>query len=920
MYIMKNLSLLAVISLVLFVHALPAQVVINEFSAANYSDVTDNHGEYEDWIELYNTGASAVDLAGYHLSDRLDEPDKWSIPDGITINAGGYLRFWCSGRDAIEGSNYHTSFKITQTREVEAVVFSDPSGTVLDYNEIEIPNQTNHSWGRATDGSDNWKIFTNPTPNASNTTTSKTAYAAKPDMEPNSGNYPGSVSVTITSPEEGVTIRYTTDGSEPTASSTVYSSAIDITETTVLRTKAFSDDDQILPSFTSTNTYFVDEVSTVPVLSLAGESIDDLLNGNGWIEPEGSFELFNAAFELQDEAEGTFNEHGNDSWAYDQRGFDYITRDQFGYDDDIDHNFFSDVTDRTGFQRLIVKAAANDNYPYEDGAHLRDAYVHHLTERSHLELDERSTFFVIVFVNGEYWGIYDVREKVDDADFTDYYFDQDEYEIDFIKCWGGTWAEYGTMDEWPPFVDFITTNDMTEPLNYAYVEDNLNTLSLCDYFITNTLTVCKDWLNWNTGWWRGYDPDGGALKWRYILWDEDATFGHYINYTGIPDDSPEADPCDPLDIYVDGNGHVDIVNALLENETFHSLYINRFADLNATTFSCENMLSVLDSMKNVIDPEMERQTDRWGGTYSGWLDNYEDMYAFIEDRCAYMVEGIEDCFDTPAYPISLVVEPAGSANLVTVNTVTPTVYPYGATYYGGVTFSLTALPAMGYFFDHWEFLHHTPAPSDTDPAVTLSLTSSDTIIAYFNASEMPSYNFSLDIIPAGSGNVSVNAFTPASYPYASSFLSGTIINMLASPADGYVFDYWELDNHIVNPDPFTTDVFFAMSTFDNVIAHFSDGTAVTTAENGLNFSVAPHFTSGSIQLTAAMDNAAIVHAELFGLDGHRIAELIPASQMAAGTTQTSFNLADYGISSGIYFVRFTSNGATVAEKIIYNAD
>ena len=65
----------------------------------------------------------------------------------------------------------------------------------------------------------------------------------------------------------------------------------------------------------------------------------------------------------------------------------------------------------------------------------------------------------------------------------------------------------------------------------------------------------------------GYDPDGGALTWRYILWDNDATFGHYINYTGIPDDS---DPCDPFGLYVDPNGHVDMVNALLENEDFFS--------------------------------------------------------------------------------------------------------------------------------------------------------------------------------------------------------------------------------------------------------------------------------------------------------------------------------------------------------------
>ncbi|MBK6729976.1 MAG: CotH kinase family protein [Bacteroidetes bacterium] len=917
---MKKYLLLPVISILIIFQSLNAQVVINEFSAANFSDVADNHSEYEDWIELYNAGATSVDLAGYYLSDRVDEPTKWIIPSGITIDAGAFKRFWCSGRNVIEGTNYHTNFKITQTRDVEAVVFSDASGTVLDYNEIEQPNQMNHSWGRSTDGSANWKIFIDPTPNASNTTTSKTAYATKPDMEPNSGNYAGSVSVTITSPDADVTIRYTTNGSAPTAASTLYSSAINITETSVLRTIAFSTDGEILPSFISSNTYFIDEVTTIPILSIASENVDDLLNGNGWLEPIGSFELFNAAFELEDEAQGTFNEHGNDSWAYDQRGFDYVTRDQFGYDDDIDLDFFSDVTDRTGYQRLIVKAAANDNYPYEDGAHLRDAYVHHLTELGHLELDERSTFFAIVFVNGEYWGVYDVREKVDDADFTDYYFDQDEYEMDFIKCWGWTWAEYGTMDEWPPFVDFVLTNDMTDPLNYAYVDDNLNTLSLCDYFITNTQTVCKDWLNWNTGWWRGYDPDGGALKWRYILWDEDATFGHYVNYTGIPDDSPEADPCDPLDISADGNGHVDIINALLENETFFSLYVNRFADLNATTFSCDFMLSVLDSMKNVIDPEMERQTDRWGGSYSGWSSNYDELYEFIEDRCAYMLEGIEDCFDTPAYPVTLKIEPVGSANLIKVNTLTPTAYPFNATYYGGVTFSLNALPATGYLFDHWEFLHHTPTPSDIDPAVTLSLTSSDTIIAYFTTAELPSYNFSLDIDPIGSGNVAVNTLTPGSYPYAATYLSGTIMNMDAVASPGYVFDYWELDNHIVNPDPFTADVYFAMSTFDNVIAHFSDGTPILDSENDFSFNITPNVTSATIQINISLANAADVQAELFSVSGNRIAELIPASQIAIGTFQSSFDISTYGISSGIYFVRLIANGNTFIEKIIFNAD
>lgn len=918
---MKKYLLLTITINILIIHTTNAQVVINEFSAANYSDVTDNHSEYEDWIELYNAGASAVDLTGYYLSDRADDPTKWQIPSGITIDAGGFKRFWCSGRNAIEGSHYHTNFKVTQTRDAEAVVLSDASGTIIDLNEIDIPNQMNHSWGRSPNGADDWRIFTDPTPNASNTTATKVNYAAKPDMEPNAGNYPGSVTVTITSIDPDVTIRYTTDGSVPTATSTIYSGPISITSTKVVRTAAFSSDADILPSFNSSNTYFIDESVTLPVLSLAGEEVDNLLNGNGWLQPIGSFELFSADFELIDEAIGEYNEHGNDSWAYDQRGFDYIVRDQFGYDDDIDHEFFSDVTDRTDYQRLIAKAAANDNYPDSyGGAHIRDSYVHHLAQLDYLELDERSTFFALVFVNGSYWGVYDIREKVDDSDFTDYYYNQNEFEIDFIKCWGWTWAEFGTMDDWAPFVDFVTSNDMTDPTNYAYVEDNLNTLSLVDYFILNTQTVCKDWLNWNTGWWRGYDPEGSALTWRYILWDEDATFGHYVNYTGIPDDSPTADPCDVLGIYVDGNGHVDILNALLENETFFSLYVNRFADLNATTFSCVNMLGVLDSMKNIIEPEMDRHIDKWGGSYSGWSSNYDELYEFIEDRCTYMVEGIEDCFDTPAYPISIVVEPAGSENLVKVNTIIPSAYPFNATYYGGVTFSLTALPATGYLFDHWEFLHHTPTPSTTDPAVTLGLTSSDTIIAYFTTAEIPSYNFTLEIEPADAGNVSVNTFTPTTYPYAATYLSGTIMDLVASPNVGYVFEYWELDNHIANPDPFATDVFFAMTTFDNVIAHFSTGNAVLENEDGLNaFSVTPNITNGEIQVSYSLDLQTELQIELYGITGNRVAELIPSANNAPGNYQSTFHLSDYGIASGVYFVQFIANGKIFTEKIMYNA-
>jgi hypothetical protein len=905
------------------------QVLINEFSAANFSDVMDNHSEYEDWIELYNAGSSSVDLSGYHLSDDDGEPTKWAIPSGISISAGGFLRFWCSGRNVIEGSHYHTSFKITQSSGGDQVVFADASGTILDINTIENPNQKNHSWGRYPDGGSSWYIFTDPTPNSANASTYYTAYAEKPDMEPNAGNYSGSVTITISTIDPDLTIRYTLDGKAPTSTSTIYTGPITIDETTVLRCAAFSSDASIRPSFNSTNTYFINENTTLPIMSIAGDNVDELIeDGNSWTypNPEGSFELFNSEFTLIDEAEGTYNEHGNDSWAYDQRGFDWIVRDQFGYDNDIDHEFFSDVTERTGYQRLIVKAAANDNYPSSwggsfsgGGAHLRDAYVHHLAQLGNLYVDERSTFFCLVFLNGQYWGVYDAREKADDHDYTNYYYDQDEYEIDYIKCWGGTWAEYGTMAPWDPFVDFVTTEDMTDAANYAYVTDNLEVLSLIDYVVLNTMTVCTDWLNWNTAWWRGYNEDGTHKKWGYTLWDEDATFGHYINYTGVPDDSPEADPCDPMSLDdVDPNGHIEILNALLENTDFNALYVNRFADLLNTTFSCDFLLSTLDSMKNVIDPEMERHTDRWGGSYSDWLDNYNNLYDFIFDRCNYLTEGIEDCFDTPAYDVTVDVSPAGAGNLVQVSTITPSFYAFNATYFGGINLPLKAIPASGYVFDHWEFLHNTPSPSSTDDSVSVNLTSSDTIIAHFTATEIPSYNFNLEIEPLDGGNVTVNSVTPSSYPYATSFLSGTMVDMLASPHPGYVFDYWELDYHVVNPDPFTNDVTFALTAIENVTAHFTSGSAVhNIADSFADLIISPNITDGTTVITYQLSAEQNISLALYGLAGNKIADLVPAGlQAQRGVHNVHVNLNTFNLASGMYFVTLDAAGKTITERII----
>ena len=120
--------------------------------------------------------------------------------------------------------------------------------------------------------------------------------------------------------------------------------------------------------------------------------------------------------------------------SYDQRGFDYITRDQMGYDWALEEVLFEESSARDNYQRLIFKAAANDNYSFQNGgAHMRDLYIHVLSERADLKLDERTGEYCIVYINGEYWGVYDVREKADDLDYTDFRYDQRRGFVD-LRC------------------------------------------------------------------------------------------------------------------------------------------------------------------------------------------------------------------------------------------------------------------------------------------------------------------------------------------------------------------------------------------------------------------------------------------------------------------------------------------------------
>lgn len=211
-----NISFLTKRSILIFLIGivglqLQAQVMINEIITSNSSTISDDDGDFSDWIELYNTGDQAINLNGYGLSDSFNNPFKWILPD-VNIPAKGFILIWASGKDKRNHTGpLHTNYSISAAGE--EILLTHPDGSRLDeIPPISIP--TDISYGRSPDGSDNLVFFEQPTPGLPNSEAGFSGFLLRPTISqlPISGN---TVSISIQNPNNTGVLLYSLDGSEP---------------------------------------------------------------------------------------------------------------------------------------------------------------------------------------------------------------------------------------------------------------------------------------------------------------------------------------------------------------------------------------------------------------------------------------------------------------------------------------------------------------------------------------------------------------------------------------------------------------------------------------------------------------------------------------------------------------------------------
>lgn len=854
----------------LFFLAIPAaqaQVVINEYSCSNESTVTDPFGKYSDWVELYNTGGTAATLSGLYLSDDPTDLLKWQIPGTVTIPAGGKRMIFCNDRGSVSGTVINAKFKLTQTKG-EWFIISTATSVIVDSVKLRL-TQKDHSRGRVTDGAGTWGIFNNPTPNAVNTG-AKIDYAPKVTFSLAGGFFSGPQSVSLSCPDLTAVIRYTLDGSQPTGASPAYTGTpIAITATKLLRARAFPAAATYLPSFGEHNTYFINETISpnFNVVSVGGNYNSFFYGWAGDIY--NTIEFFDKAHNFKFKQEGRSSPHGNDSWGgCDQKGFRYYAEDELGVANSMNYQFFQN-SPRDSYKVVILKAAGSDNYPgYNTRAcHIRDVFSQTLAGDYGLEFDYRRYDATILFVNGEYWGVYEIRDHVDN-DYTEYYYGQKKGKVDILKYWGGMDVEDGSDTGYVNLYNYILANPMTVPANYEHVKQFLNVKSFAQYFIFNTFLVNSDMLNWNTMWWRG--RAGSGVKWKFSLWDQDNVLDLGENFTGLGTTTAENSPCNLFTKFL-GNPnimHTDMLVRLMENPEFAQLYNDQFIEMLNGPLDCAKALPHLDSLIANIQPEMVKQIARWGGTMTQWQANVTHMRQQLEHRCLVMSQKLDSCMDLNPQRLKVNVSPAGAGTVQLDAGVLPLPYAWSKVVNGDTTYTLTAIPASPYYtFSHWEkdTVVNSFAPGATSNPVTYNFNYKDSVTAvfiYFNPDSIPvTFNVSPD---PSFGTVKLEGTSLPSYPYTTTLDRRNPYSlqaiptgvMLPSGATSY-FVRWERkhrDSTVIHPDSLTASVSFTYRIPDTIVAVFDTIPAWQPNPDSLpvTFMIQPSMAYGNIRLNGTV--------------------------------------------------------------------
>ena len=686
---MKRFIKLLIFFSLIVIHV-DAQILINEFVASNSSTISDNAGEYDDWIELYNAGDSPVNLTGFYLTDNPQNPKKWSLPD-ITMPGHSYVLIWADD-DSEQGST-HTNFKLDADGEFVAIT---DGIAFLDSISFSV-QQTDVSLGRKQDGEPEWIFFYSPTPGASNILQK----LPPPRFSHESGFYSSPFQLILESDYPDTWIFYSTDARNPTTNSAQYSGPIEISRTTIIRTCMVGKSMQ--PSDTVTAVYFFDLHPHLNVLSLITEP-KNLTGATGIIDHPEQSEWEKPVLASYFDANGLtlFNEnaglrlHGGSSRYYNKKSFRLYFRDEYG-EDELDYPLFGDQKTLNFYKRFVAHSNGKD-MPASDEPEcwslLRNTLGHQIGRRLHIPYAANK--IVNLFFNGDSLGLYTLLERIDDH-YIESNFGEEDFDL-IEKDQNGYLAKEGDLAAWEEMLRFFSKEDISVPENMEIACRYLNPAEFIRYHIVEMYCGNMDWPINNQYMFRP-KKDGG--QWRWILWDMDRTFG-YKSYLLHHNALAYALDSTTVQYELERNRYSSslIFKKLLSNEDFKNNFINTFADQLNTNLSTFPVISLIDSLKEAIAGDIGFEIAKWGSSERTWEANVERVRTFASERPAKVRNYICSQFAIET-PLELQINREGEGT-VRIHSILLTSFPWTGVYFKHVPLEIEAIPESGYHFSHWD--------------------------------------------------------------------------------------------------------------------------------------------------------------------------------------------------------------------------
>ena len=704
---------------------------LSEVMSDNPSSVPRDDGRFADWLELHNPHADTLRLGGYHLGDG-DFAGSWPLPD-TTLPPGGYLLVWAAGRGSGPGPDGLTA-DFALDKDGEAAYLYAADGRLVDETPAR-PIPTDVSLGRPP-GRAEWVYYPTPTPWAPNDSLGLSAAPPPPTFSRAAGSgLREPFSLVLVPPRPSDTIRYTLDGSSPTSASPRYSAPLTITDDVVVRARTLRTG--ALPSKTATATYLFGDTTALAVLSIALDSAAIFGARGLYTRPTSGGELAVSAEFFEPDGRLGFAQvlglrmHAPDRYLH--KSMRLYARERYGAEA-IEYPLFGELPVER-FRRIVLRNGGNDGT--EKGKlHVKDAVVHRLYEQMRPRHATAAYRPVSVFVNGDYFGLYNLRER-QDAHYLETHYGYDCGEVDFLEYdyaeSGGEVTRCGDWVAWNALKAYLQREDMSTDEALAHVAARVDLDDFTDYQCLEIFIGNADWLNNNIKFWR---PRADGARWRFLLWDTEYGLGTTSeNAAGQPD-------FDYVTMALDWGGwgrgdHTWMLRGLTTHPRYRERFLRRYLDLLNTYLSTGHVLAELDAAAEAIRPELPRQLARWGKSPEVYERHLRHTRDFVTRRGRLTRRNAARAFglDTATYRLTVDVSDA-AAGRVRVNTVTPAegatylrgagAYPWTGTYLQALRTTVTALPRPGYRFAHWG----TDAAAVT-PTIELAPGVDTTLVAVF---------------------------------------------------------------------------------------------------------------------------------------------------------------------------------------------